>query len=379
MEFKFKEDENGKIHDSDAIFEKIDEQLDNEEYEAVVSKILAIPRKKWSNKLRFKLICAYSNQKDFEKSERELDEIQPLCETNEDRARYLYMRGYIFYMSDREILARQNYRAAMQFDPEYAKSIDLESEITDCSEIITEDLARLRALFDKIAADVRTYCAKDPQKLKLSDEEFQMRLGFFPGIRRIPGFKNAVGFKNFDFKYNREDREKCRLWMSRFYGITDKESFFKFIQRDMNCNVSQMASDAAAYLAGKPHFDVSELNEVGKFAFGNTVEFVRQLVGCLPKAGALAWDICEKIGFARHAYYSGMIEKNDYCTGMKGLSDTAKANFSGWEEYIRSLLCGAALYMFGVGDWSISEAVKFAENMTGLVLKSDLGSLSWNG
>ncbi|MDE6727034.1 MAG: hypothetical protein K2J80_03720, partial [Oscillospiraceae bacterium] len=228
MNIKFKEDENGKIHDSDAIFNKIDEHIDNEEYDAVVSKILAIPREKWSNKLRFKLICAYSNQKDFEKSENELEEIQPLCETNEDRARYLYMRGYILYMSDREILARQNYRAAMQFDPEYAKSIDLESEIAECGDIIEEDLARLRALFEKIATDVAKYCAKDSEKIALTDEEFQLRLGFFPGIRRIPGVKKPIGFKNYFFKYNDEDKEKCLLWFSQFYGITDTESFFKF-------------------------------------------------------------------------------------------------------------------------------------------------------
>ena len=39
MNIKFKEDKNGKIADNDSIFDTLNEQIDNEEYAAVVSKI----------------------------------------------------------------------------------------------------------------------------------------------------------------------------------------------------------------------------------------------------------------------------------------------------------------------------------------------------
>lgn len=377
MEIKFKEDENGKIHDSDAIFEKLDEHLDNEEYDAVISKILGIPRKKWSNKLRFKLICAYSDKRDFDSAENELDELEPLCVTAEDMAKCQYMRGYIFYMTDKEIMAREHYNAALKIDPDYAKSIELEAEIAECDSLIKNDNAALRALFARISKDLASRCAQTPKKTALTEEQFQMRLGFFPGIRKLPGFDAPIQFENFFMKYEGEDKENCLRWFERFYGITDEESFFNYIQNDFGCNISRMANDVTAYLNGKPNFDVSQLNDTGKFAFGNCVEFIRQFAGYLPKAGVLAWDLGEKIGFARHAYYAGLIGNFDYCKGMLALGDAAKLNFSSWEEYMLSLLCGAALYMFNIDNYGISGAVEFTKNMYQYLMNSDLPDVKW--
>lgn len=377
MEIKFKEDENGKIHDSDAIFDRLDEQLDNEEYDAVVSRILAIPHEKWSNKLRFKLICAYNNQRDFDKSENELDEVETLCKTPEDKARYQYMRGYICYMTDKEIMARAHYNAALQIAPEYAKSIQLEEEIAECTDLIKNDLAALRSLFAKACKDIKSRCEQKPNKLSLTDEQFQLRLGFFPAIRKIPGFEHPIGFENYFMQYEGEDKEKCLQWFERFYGINNEESFFDFIQNDFGSNISRMANDVFAYLNGEPNFDIEQLNDSGRLSFESCVEFVRQFGDVLPKAGILAWDIGEKIGFARHAYYAGLIGNFDYCKGLLTLGEAARTSFSSWDEYMRSLLCGAALYMFSIDNFSISGAMEFAKNMFMFLMNSDLADVEW--
>lgn len=376
MEIKFKEDENGKIHDSDAIFDKIDEQIDNEEYDAVVSKILAIPREKWSNKLRFKLICAYNNKRDFEKSDAELEEAAPLCQSDEDKARYRYMRGYIAYMTDNEIVAKAHYNAALRLAPEYAKSIELEDEIAECTEIIEKDFAKMRAMFAKMLGDLTTRCEK-PNKRSITDEQFQLRLGFFPSIRKLPGFERPVGLENYFMQYDDEDKAKCLRWFERFYGITNEETFFDFIQKDFGSNVSRMANDVIAYLIGKPNFDVSQLNEPGRLSFDACVEFVKSFGSFMPKAGVLAWDIGEKIGYARHAYYSGLIGNFDYCKGLLTLADAARASFSSWSEYMRSLICGASLFMFNIESFSVSGAMEFTKNMFLYLMNSDLPDVEW--
>lgn len=376
MEIKFKEDENGKIHDSDAIFEKIDEQIDNEEYDAVVAKILAIPREKWSNKLRFKLVCAYNNKHDFEKSDAELDELVPLCQTDEDMARYRYMRGYIFYMTDREIMARAHYSAALQIAPEYAKSIELEDEIAECTEIIEKDLAKMRAMVAKMQEDLSTRCEK-PNKRVLTDEQFQLRLGFFPAIRKIPGFEHPAGLDNYLMQYNDEDKAKCLQWFERFYGITNEDTFYDFIQNGFVNNVSRMANDVFAFILGKPNFDVSQLNDSGRLSFESCVEFMRSFGDFMPKAGTLAWDIGEKIGFARHAYYAGLIGNFDYCKGLLTMADAARESFSSWNEYMRSLLCGAAFYMFNVDSFCVTSAMEFMKNMFLFLMNSDLPDVEW--
>lgn len=379
MELKFKEDENGRIADDDAIFDTLNEHLDNEEYDDVITRITSISREKWSNKLRFLLICAYNNIKDYDKAEKELDEIAPLCEALNDRARYCYQRGYLCSEMDLKIAARQYFTDAVRFDPEYAASIDLESDIEDCDEEIADELTALHKLFGKLAEDIKKRCGENAEKRKLTDEEFQTRLGFFPAIRKLPGFEHPMGFGDYYTKLTGGDKKRTLKWFGDFYGVTDSASFFKHIQNDHSCNISRMASDVLAFLSGKPNFDVNELNEDGKFAFGNTVMLVDRFAEYLPRGGVLAWDIGEKIGFARHAYRCGIIDDAEYSRGMLLMSDTAKNAFSSWEEYMRSLIFGAAMFIYSIDRWNIKSAASFISQMMPMLLESDLADSEWGG
>ena len=377
MDKKIKTDKSGKILDSDNLFKKLDEMLDNEEYSAVVSEILSIPREKWSNKLRFLLVCAYNNLKDFTHAERELDEVAELSEKPNDVARCHYSRGYLCYMRDNEIMAREHYRKAAEADPDYANEINLEEEIDECGKLISEDLSGFHSLCETVTAEIGKRCAESGRKKDISEEAFQVRLGFFPAVRKLPGFEHPIGFGDYFVQYDKEDKKKCRQWFENLYGITDKDSFFRHIQTDIGCNNARMFYDVAAYLTGKPNFDVKELDDNGRFSFENAVMFISTFIGYLPKAGVLAWDICEKIGFARHAYACGLIGNTDYCQGMLALSDTAKRNFPDWDAYMRSLIFGAGLYMFIQDEWSISGAAGFVSTLTPVLLKSDLAEVRW--
>lgn len=377
MNIKFKEDKNGKIADNDPIFDTLNEQIDNEEYAAVVSKITSIPREKWSNKLRFLLICAYNNQHDFEKADNELNEVEELCETPNDKARYCYQRGYKYSATGMSVMAHRFFSDVLKHNPEYAKSIDIESEIADCEEEIRNDLANLHELCKKLFNDIKRRCAENSVKRKLNAEEFRTRLGFFSSIRKLPDFERAMGFGDYSARLEGEDKEKTLKWFSVFFDITDTESFFEHIQTYRGCNLARMAVDSAAFLAGKPNFDINELNEGGKFAFGNTVMFVDQFVEYLPRGGVLAWDINEKIGYVRHAYRCGILKEDEYNRCMSSLSEMAADAFSSWEEYMRSLICGAALFVYSIDQWNIKSAVDFASKMAPLMLSSDLADVSW--
>lgn len=379
MELKFKEDENGRIADDDAIFDTLNERLDNEEYDDVITRITSISREKWSNKLRFLLICAYNNIKDYDKAEKELDEIAPLCEALNDRARYCYQRGYLCSETGQKIAAQQFFSDALEFDPEYAASIDLESDIEDCDKEISDELDAFHELCGKVSADIKKRCGENAVKRKLTDEEFQTRLGFFPAIRKLPGFERPMGFGDYFTTLAGGDRKKTLKWFDEFYGITDTESFFKHIHTDSVCNSAIITADALAFLAGKPNFDVNELNKSGKFAFGNTVMFVAQFAEYLPRGGVFAWDIGEKIGFARHAYRCGIIDNADYRRGMLSMTDMAKNAFSSWEEYMRSLIYGAAMFIFRIEGWSVKSVMTFISQMMPLLLDSDLADVGWGG
>ncbi len=244
----------------------------------------------------------------------------------------------------------------------------------------SNDLKTLHELCKKVSTDIKERCKQRRIKRKISDEDFQMRLGFFPAIRKVPGLDTVIGFEGVDayFRhYEGEEKEKCLQWLENFYGITDEESFFKHIQSDRGCNIAHMAYDVIAQMNGQLSFDINELNEDGRFAFENTLHFVEAFVEFLPKAGVLAWDICEKIGFARHAYRCGIIGRTEYCRGMMALSDSAIENFSSWEEYMHSLIYGCGLYAFSIDNFNVSSAIEFICTMIPLLLNSDLADLKW--
>ncbi len=378
MEKRFKEDKSGKIDDGDELFGKLDSLLDDEEYDKAISEIMAIPREKQSNKLRFTLVCAYSDKGDDQKALEELDEMTPLCETSYDRARNCYLRGHIYYLNDKEIAARRLYKEAQKLDPEYTRSIKIEEDLADCDSLIAENLGEVHKTCAAVWLSIGARCSKNAEKRKLSAEEFRMRLGFFPAFRSLPGFERPMGLSGYLETLKGEEAEKARSRFENYYGVHDSEGFFELIQKSRECNISHMADDVMAFIIGRPRFAMKDLNDDGRFAFENSVIYVRKFAEFLPRGGIRAWDIGEKIGLARHAYRCGILGERDYLNVMARLEDEALRMFSGWEEYMCSLVFGAAVFAYSFDDWNIAGSVSYAENMVKMLLGSDLPDVSWN-
>lgn len=380
MSKKITLDENGLISDNDPIYDNLDEYYENDEYGKIVGAVLKIPEERRSAKLRFRLISAYNNLKEFDKARGELEAVFPQCKTSVERAKFHYMFGYINDMLDKEMMARACYEEGLDMDPENESGLDLADKIADCNEYIQKDLDALRKMSEKMAKDIDERCRLSIEKndmLELSEEEFTMELGFLPGIRKLPGFEHGIGFNKFYTVYEGEQKEIARKWFKDYYGVTDKESFIRFYQGSRACNISRMAGDVTAYLGGKPNFDTNELNRNGKRSFFNTVEFIKAFSEFLPEGGILAWDLSEKIGFCRHAYACGILPNSDYRASMIYLRDAAKKNFSSVPEYLGSLVFGSGVYMFSADDWSIKSSMEFMKQMIVLLLNGDLPHVKW--
>lgn len=375
--FEFALDENGRISDSDTIYDRLDEWHDNEDFDSIISAVLAVPREKWSNKLHFRLISAYNNKKDFDSAAKELEEIHNSCESPQDLAKFYYMNGYIYFMTDREMLALSLYKLGLEADPKNTSGLDLEAECRECLEYIDEDLNALHAASadaaDKIAARGR----QNPDKIDAADPDFMLQLGFLFAVRILPGMTHGIGIGDFFKKFEGEECEAVLKYLSEKFGITDRASLLEVIGKDRYCNLGMMVDDIMARLAGKPSFDPDILDRAGKEAFDNSTFFVRPFAEFLPHAGVLAWDINEKMGLTRYAYSCGLLSREDYSAAMLALTDTAKERFSSAEEYLRSLLFGCAMYAFDVDCWNIAGATEFMQKMLELLLNSDLPDMEW--
>ena len=114
------------ISDSDKLYEELDKWHDDNEYDKIANAVMNIPHENWSNKLWFRLISAYNNLKQFDRASEELEKIFPRCDNLVDLSRWHYMKGYIYYINNKDILAMHCFEDGLEADP--ADSLELDSE-----------------------------------------------------------------------------------------------------------------------------------------------------------------------------------------------------------------------------------------------------------
>lgn len=370
-------DKNGRISDDDKLYESLDKWFDDDEFNKIVEAVLNVPEKQWSVKLRFRLISAYNNLKEFQKSREQLGKIKSECKKPDELARFFYMSGYILFMNDREMAALACYEEGAAADPDDTSGLDLKSDIKECVEYIDKDLDELHKLAAAICADVDKRCAENSEKVKLSKEQFAVLLGFLPSTRTIPVINKPLGIDSFTLKFKGKDKEQTGKWLSTYFGFSDSESFKKFYREGRGCNIALMYSDINALLQGRPNFDTSELNPAGKRAFFNACTFVKPFFEYLPKAGVLAWDISEKSGFSRLAYACDFIPDNDYFSAMLALVEGAGKFFDSAADFMKSLILGSALYAFASDEWNIKGAIAFMQRSASLLINSPFPAIEW--
>lgn len=374
---EFALDENGRISDSDPIYDKLDEWHDSEDFDSIIGAVLAVPRDKWSNRLHFRLISAYNNKRDFDSAVKELEEIHNNCESPQDLAKFYYMNGYIYFMTDKEMLALSMYKLGLEADPSNTSELDLENECRECLEYINQDLDALHAESAEAVKMIAERCAEISDKTAVDERGFALGLGSLFSVRVLPGMTRGIGGEDLFKKFEGEERETVLKCLSENYGITDRASLLEFISKNRYCNLGMMVNDIMARLMGKPSFDPDILDKEGREAFDNVTYFVRTFAEFLPRAGVLAWDINEKIGLARYAYSCDLLSDEDYSAAMMALTDTAKERFASSEEYILSLIFGCALYAFDIDCWNIGGATEFMKRMLVQLLHGDLPDMEW--
>ncbi len=242
----------------------------------------------------------------------------------------------------------------------------------------TEQTLDKLSRFSKSAAEkIKARYAEVPYELKRrpSPAEFAMYLGFFSAIRKTPGC--PIGIDDLYRKYKWRDKDAIKKFLADYFELTDAESFYEIYMNRRGNDLSRMVKNVLSYLDGKPDFDISRLNESGRRFFDNATALVKCFAEYLPKEDIMAWDICEKMGFARLSFSCGIINKRMFADCVAELNDTALRCFTSFEEYMRSLIFGCGFYAFMDEEDGVKVAIEFMGNMLPLLLKSDIADLQW--
>lgn len=365
--------------DENALLERLDELFEADGFGEIEEEIRKVARDELTLELRFRLVSALNNQKKLAEAIEELKEIEPLCKTPAETARFMYNTGYVHYLNDCEMMASHCFKDALAADPEDTAGLDLKSVIEECDGYISRDLTELKGFGRAAVEAIHARCAEVEEKdrTELSEPDFTLYLGFLAGIRVPFGIEKPLLFDDPVKKYSEEEKPVVKGFLRDYFGITDVESFRNFYYHDMRYNTFRMVGDALTYLDGKPNFSVSELTKEGKEMFDDCAEYLNAVRECMTQSTVLAWDISEKIGVARHCYACDILSDSDFFGCMSALMNAAKENFVSFEEYMISLIMGCGFFMFISENCSIKSAVGFMNTTLPMLLNSPLAEIKW--
>lgn len=365
--------------DENALLERLDELFEADGFGEIEEEIRKISREELTLELRFRLVSALNNQKKLAEAIEELKEIEPLCKTPAETARFWYSTGYVHYVNDCEMMASHCFKDALAADPEDTAGLDLKNIIEECDGYISRDLTELKGFGRAAVEAIHARCAEVEEKdrTELSEPDFTLYLGFLAGIRVPVGIEKPLLFDDPVKKYSDEEKPVVKGFLQDYFGITDAESFRNFYYHDMRYNTFRLVGDALSFLDGKPNFLVSELTKEGREMFEDCAEYLNAVRECMTQSTVLAWDISEKIGVARHCYACDILSDSDFFGCMSALMNAAKENFVSFEEYMISLIMGCGFFMFISENCSIKSAVGFMNTTLPMLLNSPLAEIKW--
>lgn len=373
----FKLDENGKILDSDEIFDKLDELEGLGDYKGMVELIAAVPGGARSLKLNFVLVSALINAEDHRGATALLRQIYPDCKEKADLAQLFYYSGYaVSALGGNYILGLSLFKDALTNDPKDELGLDIEQECRDCAAEIDGQIAAFHELCGKAAATVSELCKKSKSGTVLEGTGLITRLSFLNIFRNAPGLASPLGSDDGADKPECADKAALAGWLAGAMGIKDHDSMVGLFRTARSFNIAAMADDVICYLRGEPKFDLDIMDEKSRGAFNTYAMLIECFVNYLPPAGLLAWDIAKRIAVVRFAFAADVISGEDYKKTMDELLVSAKG-FGDPEEFLISLLFGSVLAAFDAESANISAAVRALNLTMPEILSCDLPGSVW--
>lgn len=376
-------DKNGKISDTDKLYNRLDELEENEKYDDMGRLIFEVPRGQWSLKLHFLLISVCLNVGNYPAATIELRNVFPSCEEKSDVAQFYYYSGYAeANLAKNNILGLSLFKQALAADPGDELGLDIEQECRECAAEIDRQIQDLRGQCSKAALTVRALCREANAVRELGWREFALELEFLstfktPPVRMEKGDVKPLGQTDLYEKFSEEDKPAIAAWLKAVFGITDFPSLLKNMNENRGFNLNPLTIDIACHLAGHPRFDIEILDESGREAFELFSKPISCFADLLPGGGVMAYDIGKKIAILRFAFGADIIGKDDFTKAAEELSRLAADCFENAEEFLTSLLFGSALGTFDGTSGNLTVAANALEITLKEISRCGLPSVQW--
>lgn len=176
-------------------------------------------------------------------------------------------------------------------------------------------------------------------------DRFALLLTGPAALRKVPGIPGAMGADTL-FLCSRDGgdaaavREHCR----KLYSADDAAGLAAFAEKEYNTQNDY--TQFRSFWKGRPCFDMSALDERGKFLFTACKDFAELLAPIAGRKGFLAFDCAERLGMWRAALAAGIITEEEFWQKVRPLASAASDRYDSFLEYAAGYLCGACYDMF---------------------------------
>ncbi|MDR0435124.1 MAG: DUF2185 domain-containing protein [Gracilibacteraceae bacterium] len=234
------------------------------------------------------------------------------------------------------------------------------------AELKESRLPAILAELKDFRAELESIPWKTGGELESDRRKFILVLSGLAACRMSPGLPGNMGHESLAKCANEAERDALRKHLDELFEITNEESLWDALN---NLHQSYSEYDSfRAFWAGRPQFDLGELNPRGRKLFESSMAFAAKLRDVVGNNGFLAWDVNERIGMCRRAYAAGFISEAEFWEAGESMAIRAAAYYDNWGEYALSCICGSVYYEFRrMYDGDESRVGQFYDIQMGLV------------
>lgn len=357
------------------LFEELTTLFEAEKDQEIIDRVGELEYEDRPARIWFFLIRSYNRTEQYRKAFRELERMKEVCNTTEERVTWYYLDSYAMFCSGRQMLAEFNLKKGLSLDPENAELRGLCEKISEKEEQAKKRVVGLLNELEQTISVLKQEAEESGTLGGCDEETFALLLSYPSVLRQVPGMKACIGMEPLYRCSGQKEADEVRQYLWSSYQALEAEELFEKARKEWSTEHEFQLYDS--YWEKEEGTALGVLSENGEANFDYFQRFAKLFRETVGSCGFRANELSELMNLLRVQYACGMISEEELHERMQKLASRAKESFSSWEEYARSLVCGATYLAFKRSGGNFDEALTRMEAMIKVLTYCDWFAYGW--
>lgn len=206
------------------------------------------------------------------------------------------------------------------------------------------DLQSMLGFLETTIAGMKEEAVKGEHEDSCNEMVFEYLATYPAAYKLFPGLESPLSMDLFGIIEDEEARETAKKFFNEALKITNQKELGEHLANRYRTHREYM--DFLSFWNGEPSFDLEEIDEKSRTIFRLFKAYAEKFKDVVGDKGFMAFDLAERMNLIRLAYAAGVIEPQQYASGMRYTGYLIATYFDNWDDYIRSYICGSAYDTF---------------------------------